>query len=191
MSRANTGKSARSSASASALARLLESSSSVVWCASVDATKLIYMNPAGLRLFGRDKAELLGEVETWLNAIHEDDRNRFKESLAAAAEGESTKQRYRIVNADGDAYWLQDDISLTKDSKGVPLHIGGVGTDTTSDMRLQDSLLESKAVLQSLIEDLPMNVLRKDLRGRIVFANQRYRDSMNLSLKELVGKDGL
>lgn len=188
MSRANAGKSSRSNPGAQSLARLLETSDSVVWCASPESLKLTYINPKGVQLFGRPKAELLSDAEAWLGCIHPDDREQFEKNLQLVQERGNVQQRYRLVNQQGDERWLQDHLSLTKDSKGNLLHIGGIATEVTADVRIQDALLESKAVLQSLVEDLPMNVLRKDLQGRIVFANQRYRDSMHLELDQLVGK---
>ena len=158
------------------------------WCASLDTLKLTYINPKGVQLFGRSKSELLGDSETWLNCIHSDDRETFRKNLELVQERGHVQQRYRVLNDQGDLRWLQDHLSLTKDSKGTPLNIGGIATEVTADVRIQDALLESKAVLQSLVEDLPMNVIRKDLQGRIVFANQRYRDSMHLELEQLVGK---
>ena len=187
MSQTNSGKNARG-AGAQALSRLLETSQSVVWCATVESPRLIFINPAGVEVLGRDHDELLNRPEAWLEAIHEGDRDRFRDNLHRVADLGQLQQRYRVVDKEGEQRWLQDNVSLVRDGKGKPLHIGGIATDITAEVRIQDALLESKAVLQSLVEDLPMNVIRKDLRGRIVFANQRYRDSMNLELDQLVGK---
>ena len=51
-----------------------------------------------------------------------------------------------------------------------------------------ESLKQSHDLLLSLIEDIPMNVLRKDLEGRIVFVNQRFCDSISRSKGEILGK---
>src|SRR5210317_1123857 len=39
----------------------------------------------------------------------------------------------------------------------------------------------------SLVDNLPVSVLRKDLKGRIVFANQRFCDELERSAEELLG----
>jgi PAS domain S-box-containing protein len=51
-----------------------------------------------------------------------------------------------------------------------------------------ESLRTSEGFLNSLIEHLPVNMFRKDLDGRIVFANQRYAEWMKRPLHELIGK---
>jgi two-component system sensor histidine kinase/response regulator len=43
-------------------------------------------------------------------------------------------------------------------------------------------------VFHSLVESLPLNVVRKDLEGRIVFGNQRYCQTVKQPLEELLGK---
>jgi len=52
----------------------------------------------------------------------------------------------------------------------------------------EQTLRESEAVYLSLVESLPLNVLRKDLEGRVVFGNQRYCETLGHTLDELVGK---
>lgn len=47
---------------------------------------------------------------------------------------------------------------------------------------------ETEAVYKSLIESLPLNVFRKDLRGRFVDANQRFCDTLGKPLATIVGK---
>ena len=47
---------------------------------------------------------------------------------------------------------------------------------------------QTEARYQSLVESLPLNVFRKDLGGRLVFANQRYCHEMGRPLGELIGK---
>jgi two-component system sensor histidine kinase/response regulator len=51
-----------------------------------------------------------------------------------------------------------------------------------------EALKTSEGFLNSLIENLPINVFRKDVNGRIIFANQRYSEWMNRPLAELIGK---
>jgi PAS domain S-box-containing protein len=46
----------------------------------------------------------------------------------------------------------------------------------------------SEAIYSSLVENMPMHLVRKDKRRRIVFANQLYCDLLHLDLEELVGK---
>jgi len=51
--------------------------------------------------------------------------------------------------------------------------------------RAEFALLESEAFYASLVDSLPLNMFRKDLQGRLVFANKRYCDMLNADLKDL------
>jgi len=54
--------------------------------------------------------------------------------------------------------------------------------------RVDEELRDTEARYRSLVESLPLNVFRKDLEGRLVFANQLYCQQMRTSWKELEGK---
>jgi PAS domain S-box-containing protein len=55
-------------------------------------------------------------------------------------------------------------------------------------VELQRELREQEALYQSLVESLPLNIFRKDRQGRIVYANQRFCDTVGHTLQELKGK---
>ena len=52
----------------------------------------------------------------------------------------------------------------------------------------ESALRQTEEMYRSLIESLPLNVFRKDIQGRFVFANQRFCDVMHKRLDELVGQ---
>ncbi|MCA9041036.1 MAG: response regulator, partial [Planctomycetaceae bacterium] len=52
----------------------------------------------------------------------------------------------------------------------------------------EQELRTTEARYQSLIESLPLNVFQKDLAGHLIFANNLYCLTMNLSWEELAGK---
>jgi len=54
--------------------------------------------------------------------------------------------------------------------------------------RAAEALKDSEAVYQSLVESLPMSVVRKDLQGRITFANQRFCINIGKPLTEILGR---
>jgi PAS domain S-box-containing protein len=54
--------------------------------------------------------------------------------------------------------------------------------------RMERALRDSEALYHSLVETLPVNILRKDLKGRITFGNKRYAETMGRPIAELIGK---
>ncbi len=53
---------------------------------------------------------------------------------------------------------------------------------------VEQDLRDSQALYSSLVENLPVQVLRKDLEGRFTFANQSFCRLVGMSLEELKGK---
>ena len=52
----------------------------------------------------------------------------------------------------------------------------------------ESALAEQQVLAQSLVDTLPLNVFRKDLDGKFVFANQRFCDDLGYPLDVIVGK---
>lgn len=53
--------------------------------------------------------------------------------------------------------------------------------------KVEQALMESEAFYQSLVETLPLAMLRKDLNGRFTFANRLLCDAFNRSPEEIIG----
>lgn len=54
--------------------------------------------------------------------------------------------------------------------------------------RIEQRLRESETLYQSLVENLPQNILRKDLNGHFTFANQRFCTELGMTTDEIIGK---
>ncbi len=54
--------------------------------------------------------------------------------------------------------------------------------------RAQQVLRDSEALYASLVENLPVHVLRKDLEGRFVFANRSFCELLDRPLAEILGR---
>jgi PAS domain S-box-containing protein len=54
--------------------------------------------------------------------------------------------------------------------------------------RVEDALRKSEGFYHSLVESLPQSILRKDLKGRFTFGNQKFCAALDRSLEEIVGK---
>jgi two-component system sensor histidine kinase/response regulator len=52
----------------------------------------------------------------------------------------------------------------------------------------EQKLRDSEALYESLVENLPMNLFRKDLQGRVTFANQKYSRALGQTPESLLGK---
>ncbi len=162
------------------LKTLINAAKHLVWFTSLDG-QLLYVNRVAERIYGRPLKELAANRDYWIDAVHPDDREKVSRNLSKLFERKHIEQDYRIVRPDGTVIWLHDRVSVIHDVNRKPKYVGGIGTDISA-------IRESEALYSSLVESMPMHVVRKDVKGKVVFGNQLYCQSMGCSLEQLIGK---
>src|SRR5262249_47283423 len=60
---------------------------------------------------------------------------------------------------------------LLPNGAATPYAVCGISTDITARKRAEEALRDSEALYHSLVESLPVCIIRKDLAGRFTFAN--------------------
>jgi PAS domain S-box-containing protein len=63
-----------------------------------------------------------------------------------------------------------------------------LNTELGERLRIERSLRDSEALYHSLVDTLPISILRKDLQGRVTFGNRGYAEKMGRPLNDLLGK---
>jgi PAS domain S-box-containing protein len=63
-----------------------------------------------------------------------------------------------------------------------------LNTELAERKRAEKSLRDSEVLYHSLVDTLPINILRKDLRGRVTYGNRGYCERMGRPLSALLGK---
>jgi sigma-B regulation protein RsbU (phosphoserine phosphatase) len=94
-------------------------------------------------------------------------------------------QTYR---KDGTVIWISENCRAVRDRRGQLLYYEGTVEDITQRRQAEEKLRNSEALYHSLVENLPQNILRKDLREHFTFANQQFCKMLGRSLEEIVGK---
>ncbi|WP_442511114.1 response regulator [Novipirellula sp. SH528] len=163
------------------LKSLINAANHLVWSTSLDGKQLIYVNRVAERIYGRPLKELASTPNYWLEAVHPDDRAKVERRVGRLLKRKNIEHDYRIVRPDGSVVWLHDRVSVVHDSQRNPIYVGGIGTDITA-------IRESEARYSSLVESMPMHVVRKSRSGKVLFANQTYCNTVGLTLDQMVGK---
>ena len=63
-----------------------------------------------------------------------------------------------------------------------------LNTELSERKRAENKLRDSEAMYQSLVDTLPISILRKDLRGRLTYGNRGYCERMGRPLNELLNR---
>lgn len=174
------------------VAGLLELVEDLAFSVSLDGNELLFINNAAKRLYDGDgsSADLTDQMEpgSWLQRVHHADRELLRDNLSQMPETESFNQKFRILTTSGEVRGVNGRFEVLKDKDHKPLAIGAILHDVTDQVKAERRFMESQAIYHSLVESLPINVFRKDSRGRILFANQSFCREVGLSLEKLLGK---
>lgn len=120
------------------------------------STNQNYFSPAWVRALGYEPGELDSVVETWINLLHPDDKDRALEAATAhLKEGVPYNIDLRYLHKDGSIRWMKSrGAVLVWDKNGNPLKMMGTHTDITALQMSHDSLEALNEGLTKSNEDL-------------------------------------
>ncbi|WP_088893126.1 PAS domain-containing protein [Leptolyngbya ohadii] len=105
------------------------------------------------RLLGYEPGSVSSTYETWLNAVHPDDREMVQQAVNRAIEEQSLLYfEYRVSLPDGSERWLADRGQITHDAAGKPDGMIGIQIDITQRKQAEIALNQSQERLTLAME---------------------------------------
>lgn len=101
---------------------------------------------------------------------------------------------YQVLAAGSQSYLFQEDLTYEIFNQAIKNAFDQEAlrrrlTEKQEELEKTDaSLRDSEALYHSLVENIPVCMLRKDLDGRFVFANSKYSEFTNRSIDDIIGK---
>lgn len=126
------------------LHQIMENVDAVFYMISSITGELVYVNSAYEKVWGRSIASVKEDINTWLEAVHEEDKG-LATALFEKGDGEV---QYRIVLPDGSIRWIWDRMFPVMDEKGDVVFLCGMASDITESKQAEQILLESEAKLE-------------------------------------------
>ncbi len=113
------------------------------WMSDALSTRTLYVSPGYERIWGRSSQELLADALLWLGAVHQEDRERVRQSIATRHLTGVYDEEYRVVRPDGTTRWVNDRAYPVLDDAGQTIRLAGIVTDITDQKGAQDRELAS------------------------------------------------
>jgi len=134
---------------------LVEAIPAVTYVQPVDrASGPRYISPQLRTLLGYDPATF--SFEQWKESVHADDRERvFAEEARTDRTGDPFHMEYRMMRADGEVVWVQDEALLIRDDEGKPFFWQGVRFDVTARKVAEEQLREAEQRYRAIVEHVP------------------------------------
>lgn len=103
----------------------------VFWLSNPEKSKFLYVSPGYETIWGRSCESLYASPQTWLDAIHSDDRSRVYEAALTKQVSGDYDEKYRIVRPDGSIRWIRDRAFPVRNEAGKVYRIAGIAEDIT------------------------------------------------------------
>ncbi|MCI0744919.1 MAG: PAS domain S-box protein [Verrucomicrobia subdivision 3 bacterium] len=145
--------------------------------------------PGCISITGYSPDEYQADPGLWFRMVHEEDRAAVVAQVKAVQSGETPPPlEHRIIHKNGQIRWVRHTAVPSRDRTGRLDSYDGLIADITERKRAEEDLISSEGFYHSLVENLPQNILRKDLNERFTFANQRFCQMLGQPLEEIIGK---
>ncbi|HEX6187534.1 MAG TPA: PAS domain S-box protein [Pyrinomonadaceae bacterium] len=128
--------------------QLAEHLEDVVWIADRELTRLLYINPAYEKVFGRSSQSLYTDLQSWWDAVHPDDQDLVNQMLEQQRNNQYVPLEYRIIRPDGSIRWILRRAFPIRDQNGDIYRVAGLSQDITERKRVQDELRKSEEELR-------------------------------------------
>ncbi len=132
------------------------------------ATNSVYYSPRWKAMLGYQEAEIGENPEEWLGRIHDADRDRVAEEIAAHQRRATPhfESEHRMLHRDGSFRWVLSRGLAVHDPAGKALRMAGSLTDIT------------EAKVSDPLTGLPNRLLFIDRLGRAIKHTKRRKDSL-------------
>jgi PAS domain S-box-containing protein len=119
---------------------VVEAIREVFWVSNPEKTEILYISPGYESIWGRSCSGLYASPQSWMDAIHPDDRERIRARALTKQSLGTYEEEYRIIKADGSIRWIRDRAFPVKDQADKVQRIVGVAEDITERKQVQHSL---------------------------------------------------
>ena len=174
----------------------LESSRAGIWDRNVIENKSIWDDYHHL-LFGLAPGTYSGNPKDFFSMIHPDDRDRVKDEMTAAIDGEAEySTTYRVIWPDSSVHFLADRGKVYRDGTGRVVRLIGISWDISELKQAEESLRESErkfhSIFDSMSEIVVLHELICDAVGRpvdyrILDCNPAFARSTGIPVERAVG----
>ena len=135
------------------LESILDTLEEVVRSACAKKFKLLYLNPAAQKVYGRPVWEFFEQPNLWLDVIHPDDRERVEQATQVLLKQGRINLEYKILRSDGEVRWLSDRSLAIYDIDGVATRFDSIIYDITERKRTEEQLIHD--ALHDALTGLP------------------------------------
>jgi PAS domain S-box-containing protein len=158
------------------------------WDWDIDSNE-VWWSEEVYRVFGVEPGDVEECYDSFLAAVHEEDRDRFEEIVGGGLRSRSDYALdHRIVRPSGEVGYVHQQAEVVRDDDGKPIRMAGVVHDISASKRAEEDLRKSEARLAGILDIAPEAVISIDRSGRIQLFNQGAEAIFGYRSDEVLGQ---
>jgi diguanylate cyclase (GGDEF)-like protein/PAS domain S-box-containing protein len=136
----------------------------IIWSIDLKTQRLVYLNPAAVKIYGVPATAFLDGSVDWLDMVHPDDRDKMRQSFKEVSKVGNLTTEYRIVRPDGEIRWIHDRAQVVSNDAGTRIRVDGIARDVTEQKSSQARLF--KAANFDSLTGLPNRIMLNERLNR-------------------------
>ena len=175
--------------------QLIENINEIFWIRDVETHELLYMSPNFEDIWGLSILQVTEKPETFLEAIHPDERDRFISIYKNQKDDEAFEFEYRIVKPDGTVRWINGKNFPVFDESGKVYRRAGINEDITDRKRAEEKIIVSEEKYKRLFYSINDGICLHEIictagepiDYRILDVNPKYEELIGINRDEAIG----
>jgi diguanylate cyclase (GGDEF)-like protein/PAS domain S-box-containing protein len=143
----------------------------VFFLIDADSNRTLFISSAYEDIWGRSCDSAYASSDSWMEAIHPDDRAWIYEEHKNGISAGRFEYKYRILRPDGSIRWIQARGFPVRDDAGKIVRVAGVAEDITQREHFAQELRESERRFANLLGNVEMVSIMLDVNGSITYCN--------------------
>lgn len=170
---------------------LLSSSPAIIFtCEAVAPYGATFISANLTKILGYAVEEFLATPSFWVDHIHPDDRDLILADLPRLFIHGKHLHEFRFQHRDGRWIWMREEVYVVKGSEDNIIELIGYFIDITDRKKKEIAVIESRNLLETIINTAPVRIFWKDRKSRFLGCNQAFaRDAGIASSENIIGKD--
>ncbi|TFZ40256.1 bifunctional diguanylate cyclase/phosphodiesterase [Soehngenia longivitae] len=140
--------------------------------------------------YSEDYQSTVNTIEKWREHIHKDDLpyalNKLDEALLDSNGIYENALRIRTVK--GNYRWVVTTGKIKYNEYGKPIAIAGSHIDITEKLQLEEELKMERKLLDVILNDIPIIIIRCDSQGKIIMVNKFFKEVFKFEENEFIGE---
>jgi PAS domain S-box-containing protein len=139
-------------------------------------------------LYGISQDSFTATVDSWMNGLHPDDKDRAVAECQDALEGKKAFDTvFRVIHPDGTVVYIKADGIVIRNAEGKAVRMIGINRDITEQKGVEEALKREQVLTNAIFDSIPGLLYLYDDQGKLIRWNKKHETMTGYTAEELAG----